>query len=705
MQKYQIILSIRHLKKYIESLISNEEYISEDYSYKSEGFSKIDIFAFIEDKNIGDPVIGETAKFLVEDICEKNDLKAIINLHRLFPSANYRKYWITRRLRWLCAKNTTNLQRFIMYLMLRGYLLINPRYRNYYTKTLKHSDLTIFGGGGMLKYFSQEFWASDYCIIDYCDRHKIPVYFNAIGIEGYDDKNFTSRLIKKLLNKKCISKVTTRDDIDALNKFLPQNNNLVVGDSALYSKELYGSEEKTDIIGINTIRSGIFNTNGFRTTEEDLITFYCEMITRLNADGLKWQIFTNGLKSDYNLGVKILSKLNIKPTQEVLAPLPTTGLELARNISRYRGVIAGRMHAHIIATSYDIPTVGQIWNEKIKWFSKHLGAEDRFFYPDEISNYDLVYNKFKQALEEGNSNLNTNKLKEATYKELELEIKNTLKNYPKINPKKVINNLKDNWKIYKKIEKEIKNVQVNLEIGTTNPYPQKIWTMWLQGMEEAPPIVKACVDSLKKYSSREVILLTKKNLAQYVKLPDFIEDKYKKGLIGHAHYSDIVRLYLLEKYGGTWIDATVYCVRPFDELINYELMITQSYSKKNPKIMTNYFLHSENPHNYLIQSMLCALYEYWEKNNSAIDYAIFHYIHRVLIENNKACKAIWDKMPKILNTNFKLLRVESYKEYNENYINYLINFSPLHKFSYKKEFIAKNIAKNSLYNKIIEPYL
>ena len=135
------------------------------------------------------------------------------------------------------------------------------------------------------------------------------------------------------------------------------------------------------------------------------------------------------------------------------------------------------------------------------------------------------------------------------------------------------------------------------------------------------------------------------------------------------------------------------------------LAFTSYASDNEDNLPVLYFLHSENPHNYLIQSMLCALYEYWKKNNSAIDYAIFHYIHRVLIENNKTCKAIWDKMPKILNTNFKLLRVESYKEYNENYINYLINFSPLHKFSYKKEFIAKNIAKNSLYNKIIEPYL
>ena len=35
---------------------------------------KIDIFGFVEDSNIGDPVIGETCKFLVEKICAENNI-------------------------------------------------------------------------------------------------------------------------------------------------------------------------------------------------------------------------------------------------------------------------------------------------------------------------------------------------------------------------------------------------------------------------------------------------------------------------------------------------------------------------------------------------------------------------------------------------------------------------------------------------------
>lgn len=386
----------------------------------------IDIFAFIEDKNIGDPVIGETCKYLVEKICKNNNIEANIRLHRLFPPKNVNEMWISKFLRRQCSRNLSNIERIITYLVFRTYIFFNRTYMKYYKEIIKSSHLVIFGGGGLLKYVSQDFWASDYCILYYCDKYKVPVYLNAIGIEGYDENNFTSRLIKKLINKKCIKKITTRDDIDSLNLYRKDNNG-VVGDPALYSNELYATTEKTNLIGINPIRAGIFNVNGFDTAEEELVKFYVEMIKRLEKDGFKWQIFTNGLKADYNLGLKILEALNLQPNIDLILDRPKTGLSLAQTISKYKGIIAGRMHAHIIATSYNIPTVGQIWNEKIKWFAKHLGCEERFFYPDELNQYDKIYKAFLNAMEAGNSKLNTESLKAKTFTELEHFIRTKFK--------------------------------------------------------------------------------------------------------------------------------------------------------------------------------------------------------------------------------------------------------------------------------------
>ena len=46
----------------------------------------------------------------------------------------------------------------------------------------------------------------------------------------------------------------------------------------------------------------------------------------------------------------------------------------------------------------------------------------------------------------------------------------------------------------------------------------KIWMCWWQGLDSAPEIVKACVESVRRNAGgREVIIITDKNVSNYVK--------------------------------------------------------------------------------------------------------------------------------------------------------------------------------------------
>lgn len=47
------------------------------------------------------------------------------------------------------------------------------------------------------------------------------------------------------------------------------------------------------------------------------------------------------------------------------------------------------------------------------------------------------------------------------------------------------------------------------------------------------------------------------NWRDYVELPEYIIQRWDKKQISPAHFTDLLRLQLLIKYGGTWIDATV----------------------------------------------------------------------------------------------------------------------------------------------------
>ena len=84
-----------------------------------------------------------------------------------------------------------------------------------------------------------------------------------------------------------------------------------------------------------------------------------------------------------------------------------------------------------------------------------------------------------------------------------------------------------------------------------------IWVCWWQGEEKMPDVVKICYRSIKIMSGKHpVVLITDYNCKDYVKLPQFIWDKYAAGVISRTHLSDILRFYLLKEYGGIWMDIT-----------------------------------------------------------------------------------------------------------------------------------------------------
>lgn len=120
-------------------------------------------------------------------------------------------------------------------------------------------------------------------------------------------------------------------------------------------------------------------------------------------------------------------------------------------------------------------------------------------------------------------------------------------------------------KVYQKVRKKYWQTLRDFDAMYKEPAlsqkpAQRVWICWMQGIENAPELVQRCYASIKEHvTDREIVLITAENRKKYVELPDYIEEKYAKGIITHTHFSDILRVTLLAKHGGTWIDATVFC--------------------------------------------------------------------------------------------------------------------------------------------------
>lgn len=95
-----------------------------------------------------------------------------------------------------------------------------------------------------------------------------------------------------------------------------------------------------------------------------------------------------------------------------------------------------------------------------------------------------------------------------------------------------------------------------------------IWICWFQGEKNMPPIVKGCLNSVKKHAGQHPVkLITEANYNNYVSIPDYIIRKLKNKVISYTHFSDIIRNNLLANHGGIWLDASIFLT---DELKGWD---------------------------------------------------------------------------------------------------------------------------------------
>jgi len=222
----------------------------------------------------------------------------------------------------------------------------------------------------------------------------------------------------------------------------------------------------------------------------------------------------------------------------------------------------------------------------------------------------------------------------------------------------------------------------------------KIWFCWLDGLDGAPDVVKWCYYFLKDNMKRDVIVLTKENINEYVTLPDYIIKKYEDGLINKTHFSDLLRLELLTEYGGTWIDATVLCTRKEKDIpdfyLNSELFLFQNLKPGrdgHASYVSSWFITAKS-HNKILEATKYLLYEYWKDNNTIVDYFLLHDFMSIAIDRYYD---EWRKVIQVDNSlsHILLLNVDNM---SNGLLESTLSIVPFHKLSYKNDGVL-NIIK------------
>ena len=254
-----------------------------------------------------------------------------------------------------------------------------------------------------------------------------------------------------------------------------------------------------------------------------------------------------------------------------------------------------------------------------------------------------------------------------------------------------------------------------------------IWFCWLQGLAAAPPLVKACYNSLKQLTGYSLVVIDNMNWREYVELPRYIVEKWEKGRIPAAMFSDLLRVELLIKYGGTWIDSTVLCTgvnanhndnenlkdseRATDsqlstlnsklkQYMNAPLFVFQ-YTREGsvPVSISNWFITTCR-NNEVLRVLREMLYAYWRDYDCVLDYYIFHLFFAMISKEYPEQMAA---MPYAQSQRSLVLLYHWGEKFEQRKWNRLTSEVCFHKLAFRVSDSVKNY-KDNYYNHILRIY-
>jgi hypothetical protein len=242
-----------------------------------------------------------------------------------------------------------------------------------------------------------------------------------------------------------------------------------------------------------------------------------------------------------------------------------------------------------------------------------------------------------------------------------------------------------------------------------NDTDEKIFSIWLQGEDKAPPLVQSCYRSMRRNCTQELVILTRETLPDYIDLPGYIMDKCRDGKIRNAHFADIARVELLHNHGGIWMDATNFAVAPIPNWIikqDFFTFLTGDNKIGLPKIntasfMQNCFIRSRKGA-YLLDAWRAMILEYWREENKTFDYFMHQFLFRTLVHGDARAIGAFAKIPHVAqDPTHTLWRPHAAEPFNQKKFDELTSGAFFQKLAYRPKY-ARNPIPGSFADIVIK---
>lgn len=135
-----------------------------------------------------------------------------------------------------------------------------------------------------------------------------------------------------------------------------------------------------------------------------------------------------------------------------------------------------------------------------------------------------------------------------------------------------------------------------------------IWMCWFQGIDDKSmsKLNQLCFKKWKELNSDYCVnILTHDTISDFV--PEYFEIVKNSPNRSFASKSDLLRILLLSKFGGTWADASVYPMKPLSEFLSEVLNDTGFFAYRTFQysikdcVTSSWFLVVDKKEHYLVE--------------------------------------------------------------------------------------------------------
>ncbi|MEW4569425.1 capsular polysaccharide synthesis protein [Tautonia sp. JC769] len=178
------------------------------------------------------------------------------------------------------------------------------------------------------------------------------------------------------------------------------------------------------------------------------------------------------------------------------------------------------------------------------------------------------------------------------------------------------------------------------------PVPKIVWCLWFQGWDQAPEVVRACLQTWRRHNPGwSIRALCRDDLPSLLDRDEFraVEGKH----LEPEALSDVVRLALLRRYGGVWADSTLYCLRPLDEWLPQAARHGFfAFDRPGPDRMISSWFLAASMGSEIIRQWHDRTVEYWRDRHERDHYFWVHHLFGRCYEADPHFRSLWDRVPK-----------------------------------------------------------